>query len=83
MENYSQIQSLFLGEGVISVHNSENNLDGEFEEICGYAEQLNPEGEPGELYVTFPQCNQRNNIDTEEVLISFLLISCSWSLLGP
>ena len=43
-----------LGEGVVSVHNTEVTPEGEFEEICGNAYQPDPINAPGELTVGFP-----------------------------
>ena len=40
--------------GTISLYNSGSYASGEFSEICGWAEQADPENNPGELYIYFP-----------------------------
>ena len=37
----------------MSVHNSDLRPNGDFGEVCGYADQPDPEGEPGSLLVYF------------------------------
>ena len=39
--------------GTISVFNSGTNPDGSFDEVCGWAEQADPENAPGDLIVYF------------------------------
>ena len=40
--------------GTVSVYNIGTLASGEYDEICGYAYQPDPEGAPGDLLVVFP-----------------------------
>lgn len=63
-----------LGEGVVSVHNSEVKPNGKFQEGCGTAYQSDPINNPGELVVGFPTGKMVFMIVKKHLLPTMLIV---------
>merc|ERR1711934_1219654 len=49
----TRVQYDLFDNGTLSVYNTGTLMDGSFDEICGWAEQADPENAPGDLIVYF------------------------------